>query len=88
MATELTKLGAKIEVFDDYVKIIGIGQDSLKGGVTLSSWNDHRVAMTLSILSTICQEPVIITDPTCVNKSFGNFYDVLSYLKCNFSRII
>ncbi len=88
MTTELIKLGGKIEVFDDYVKIIGIGQDSLKGGVTLSSWNDHRVAMTLSILSTICQEPVTITDPTCVNKSFGNFYDVLSYLKCNFSRII
>ncbi len=87
MTSELKKLGANIEVFDNYVKIIGNGTKKLKGNVTLFSWNDHRVAMTLSILSTICEQPVIIKDVNCVNKSFTNFYDVLTTLNCNFSEI-
>ncbi len=87
MTTELKKLGANIEVFDDYVKIIGNNNQKLKGGVTLHSWSDHRVVMTLAILSTICEKPVVMEDVNCVNKSFPNFFDVLSTLNCNFSEI-
>jgi 3-phosphoshikimate 1-carboxyvinyltransferase len=71
MATELNKLGAKIQETEDGLIIEGV--ERLKGG-EVSSWNDHRIAMSLAIASTICQEEVIINQPECVKKSYPNFW--------------
>ncbi|MFV0520670.1 MAG: 3-phosphoshikimate 1-carboxyvinyltransferase [Lachnospirales bacterium] len=82
MVTELTKLGANICDCGEYVKIIGNGDRVLKGGVTIETWNDHRVAMTLSVLSTLCEEKVVIKDAECVEKSYKNFFNALKKLNC------
>lgn len=71
MATELTKLGGDVVETED--GLIIHGKESLRGG-TVDSYNDHRIAMALSIASIRCRQPVIITDSACIKKSYPEFY--------------
>ena len=71
--TELTKLGAKITETDDGLIIEGI--DEFEGGVTVWSWKDHRIAMSLAIAATRCKQPIIIKDYECIAKSYPRFFD-------------
>ena len=51
------------------------GVSKLKGGFTVWSHKDHRIAMTLAIASTVCEEPIIIKDYECVSKSYPEFWN-------------
>ena len=73
MRTELNKLGADIREEGDTLVINGV--DELEGGVTVDSWNDHRVAMALAIASIKCKNPILITDAGAVRKSYPNFWN-------------
>jgi 3-phosphoshikimate 1-carboxyvinyltransferase len=73
IATELNKIGAKVEEKEDGLIIEGI--DEFEGGVEVWSWKDHRIAMSLAIASTRCKEPIIIKDYDCVAKSYPNFFE-------------
>lgn len=68
---ELTKLGAQITEESDRLIITGVKQ--LHGGLT-DSWNDHRIAMSLSIASTVCADQIMIRDAQCVEKSYPSFW--------------
>lgn len=72
ISTELKKLGANIEELENSLIINGV--KSLKGG-KVSSHNDHRIAMSLAIASTVCEENVIIDNGDCVKKSYPNFWN-------------
>ncbi|WP_027308179.1 3-phosphoshikimate 1-carboxyvinyltransferase [Caloramator sp. ALD01] len=72
IATELNKLGADVEEFEDGLLIKG--KETLEGGV-VDSWNDHRIAMALAVASIRCREPVIIHNFEAVKKSYPNFFD-------------
>lgn len=69
--TELTKLGANITETEDGLIIEGV--DYLTGG-NVSSWADHRIAMTLAIASTKANSQVIIDNKECVKKSYPSFW--------------
>ncbi|MEK6263864.1 MAG: 3-phosphoshikimate 1-carboxyvinyltransferase, partial [Clostridium sp.] len=71
MATELTKLGGDVVETED--GLIIHGKESLEGG-TVDSYNDHRIAMALSIASIRSNGPVIINDSACIKKSYPEFY--------------
>lgn len=71
VATELTKLGAKITETTDGLIIEGVQQ--LNGG-QVSAWADHRIAMTLAIASTCAQTEIIIDNKECVKKSYPSFW--------------
>lgn len=72
VATELGKLGANITEQEDGLIIQGV--DALHGN-SVSSWNDHRIAMTLAIASTCMKEPLVIDNKECVKKSYPNFFE-------------
>jgi len=72
MATELNKLGARVTERPDGLIIEGVEQ--LKGGVELSSHNDHRIAMSLAVAAVCCREPVVIDGSECVQKSYPHFW--------------
>ncbi len=72
VTSELNKLGAKITEKEDGLIIKGVSK--LKGGCTVWSHKDHRIAMTLAIASTVCEEPIIIEDYECVSKSYPEFW--------------
>ena len=71
--TELNKLGAKVEEKGDSLVIQGV--DGFKGGVTVSSWNDHRIAMSLAIASTRCEKEIVIEKAESVKKSYPHFWE-------------
>ena len=73
LTEEFNKLGAKITVDGDYMLIEG---SSLTGG-TASSHNDHRIAMALAVSAFNSENPIVIQDSECVNKSYPNFFDDL-----------
>lgn len=71
ISTELSKLGADVKEVGDGLVIRG--KEGLQGG-TVNSWNDHRIAMALSIASTKCSQGVIIENSRAVEKSYPNFW--------------
>ncbi len=72
MRLELKKLGAKIEENPDGMVIYGV--DKLSGGV-IDSHNDHRVAMSIAMISLIINEDLKILNAGCVSKSFPSFWN-------------
>ncbi len=72
IATELKKIGAKIEETKDGLIIQGTGK--LTGG-EINSYQDHRMAMALAIAGLASQEGVIIDNPQWVEISYPNFFD-------------
>lgn len=71
MKEELQKLGASIEEEQDKMIIHG---RTLHGGV-VDSHNDHRVVMALSMISTIVNEDLVITNAESVKKSYPHFFE-------------
>ena len=73
MATELRKVGAKVEEGEDYLTIIPPKQ--LKHAA-IDTYNDHRMAMCFSLLAL---DPVSVTinEPECTAKTFPTYFDVL-----------
>jgi 3-phosphoshikimate 1-carboxyvinyltransferase len=75
----LSKLGANIK--EENGEIIIHGKKTLQGGVTVDSYNDHRIAMMLSIAALRCEQPITITNAIAVNKSYPHFYEDYKQLK-------
>ena len=71
IAAALTALGVRAEEGPDILTVQG--QRTLTGG-TVDSCSDHRIAMMAAVLATRCQEPVTLTQPQCVEKSYPDFW--------------
>ena len=69
----LRAMGADIAELPD--GLIIVGQEGLKGGVTVDSFNDHRIAMMAAIAATVCASPVTVRGAECVRKSYPSFWD-------------
>lgn len=76
IAEELRKCGADIEVLDN--EIIVNKKELHMPTTTLYSHNDHRIAMSLSLLSTMFD--IEIEGSECVNKSYPGYFDDLKSL--------
>ena len=68
----LSKLGANIRCDNDTMYITGV--DHLISN-TVSSHNDHRIAMMIAIASIYCDDLIIIDNIECVKKSYPNFFE-------------
>ena len=71
--TELNKLGGNVDEEGDSLIIQGV--DGFTGGVTVSAWNDHRIAMSLAVASTRCEKEIILEEAESVRKSYPHFWD-------------
>lgn len=71
MARELRKLGAQVEEGADFLRISPRG---LKPGVSIDTYDDHRMAMSFSLVA-LGGVPVRINDPGCVAKTFPGYFD-------------
>ena len=70
MATELRKLGADVEEGADFLKI---SPRQLKPGVAIDTYDDHRMAMSFSLVA-LGGVPVTINAPGCVAKTFPDYF--------------
>lgn len=80
----LNKIGGKVSSTEDTLEIEGVG--TLKGG-EVGCFNDHRIAMSMAIAATRCENPLILRGAECVSKSFPNFFEVYRALGGVFEEI-
>nr|WP_157595321.1 3-phosphoshikimate 1-carboxyvinyltransferase [Plesiocystis pacifica] len=75
-ATELRKLGAKVEEHEDGLDIEPPTPEALRerldAGVVIDTYEDHRMAMAFALAG-----DVTIADPGCVAKTFPRYFEVL-----------
>lgn len=70
---ELTKAGITVEIEGDEMYITG----GTPHHCTFESYNDHRMAMAAATMALIASDPITITTPECVNKSYPEFWEHL-----------
>ncbi len=75
MATELRKVGAVVEEGPDWLRITPPA--TLTPNAAIDTYDDHRMAMCFSLIA-LGGVPVRINDPTCVAKTFPQYFDVFS----------
>lgn len=80
----LRRLGAKIEENDDGLTVEGVR--ALRGG-SVSSHNDHRIAMSAAVAAAVCEGAVEIYGAEAVNKSYPAFWEDASSLGAKISGI-
>jgi 3-phosphoshikimate 1-carboxyvinyltransferase len=75
MAAELRKVGATVEEGADTIRIAP--PEKLTPGAVIDTYDDHRMAMCLSLV-TLGGVPVRINDPGCVAKTFPDYFKVFA----------
>lgn len=74
--TELQRLGVQVQEHEDGMTIYPC--QTFKPS-NVQTYNDHRMAMAFSLIG-LRVEGITIENPSCVSKTFPNFFDVLQTL--------
>jgi 3-phosphoshikimate 1-carboxyvinyltransferase len=75
--TELARLGVQVEEYEDGMTIYPC--QTFKPA-NIQTYNDHRMAMAFSLIG-LSIDGVTIENPTCVSKTFPNYFEVLETLR-------
>ena len=75
--TELKRLGVEVEEHEDGMTIYPTCNLQ---PANIETYNDHRMAMAFSLIG-LRVDGVTIENPSCVSKTFPNFFDVLAQLQ-------
>jgi len=73
---QLRKLGATVEEGPDWIRVTP--PTTLREGVEIETYDDHRMAMAFSLAAH--EVPVAILDPGCTAKTFPTYFQELSRL--------
>ena len=79
LKTELTKLGATVNVTGDDLAVTPPAGGRLTPAA-IDTYDDHRMAMSFAVAG-LRSEGVTINDPDCVNKTYPGFWDDLETLR-------
>jgi len=82
VAEGLKACGVKLETGDDWITIYGTGKPP-KGGATIETALDHRIAMSFLVLGTVTEKPVSVDDGEPIKTSFPNFIELMNELGCD-----
>ncbi|KAI8624620.1 EPSP synthase-domain-containing protein [Xylariaceae sp. FL1651] len=79
MREQLAKFGVQCEELEDGIVVSGKSYKDLSepvGGVYC--YDDHRVAMSFSVLSVLSPNPVVVLERECTAKTWPGWWDVLA----------
>ena len=80
MKDELAKFGVVARELDDGIEVEGINYMSLQAPPNgVDCYDDHRVAMSFSILALVSPQPTLIRERECVGKTWPGWWDELAY---------
>ena len=78
MAEGLRACGVALELGEDWIAIEGCGpRERPRGGATVRTALDHRIAMSFLVLGLTAQGPVTVDDGATIATSFPNFSDLM-----------
>ncbi|KAI9839686.1 MAG: 3-dehydroquinate dehydratase (3-dehydroquinase) [Sclerophora amabilis] len=81
MRSQLAKFGVVCRELEDGIEIDGKSQEVLSvPSEGVYCYDDHRVAMSFSVLALVAPEPVRIQERDCVGKTWPGWWDTLSLL--------
>ncbi len=80
MAEGLRAIGARVEEVEDGLIIDGTGGKLLRGGATIATKLDHRIAMSFAVAGLVSDAPVTVDDMAPVATSFPGFAAMLETL--------
>ncbi len=73
----LNRIGGDVKTLSDGLEITGVPK--LTGG-RVSSYSDHRIAMSMAIASTVCAGDIILEGADAVRKSYPLFFEDFNLL--------
>ncbi len=79
VADLLGRLGVETHEEDDAFTVHGLGK-RFAGGVEVSAFGDHRIAMSAAVAATFSQAPLDLDNPACASKSYPGFFDAFAAL--------
>ena len=74
MCELLTTFGLSYQIQSNEIHIHGTGKI---GGGIVNTHQDHRIAMAASIAATISTQDIILSDESCISKSYPKFFQDL-----------
>jgi len=78
IAEGLEESGVEVETTEDSLTVRGSGK--IKGGSTIRTHMDHRIAMSFLILGMISEKPITVDDVSMINTSFPGFVGLMNSL--------
>ena len=76
---ELARLGVQVQEHEDGMTIYPCKKFT---PATVQTYNDHRMAMAFSLIG-LRMDGVTIENPSCVSKTFPDYFEVLESLRCS-----
>ena len=81
MEDELAKFGVTCRQFDDGIEVDGIDRSKLKEpAVGIHCYDDHRIAMSFSVLALAASNPTVILEKACTGKTWPGWWDTMHQL--------
>lgn len=80
MRTQLAKFGVECREHDDGIEVYGRGLDIKTPEQGVFCYDDHRVAMSFSVLALVTPGPTLIEDRHCTAKTWPGWWDTLNQL--------
>ena len=81
MKDQLAKFGVSCRELSDGIEVDGMRCTDLKVPKNgIHCYDDHRVAMSFSVLSTVATQPILIREKACVGKTWPAWWDTLAQL--------
>jgi 3-phosphoshikimate 1-carboxyvinyltransferase len=80
MVDGLRACGVDAEELPDGLVVRGHGPKSVRGGASIRTLGDHRVAMSFLVLGLASKEPVVVDDADMIATSFPGFADFMQGL--------
>ena len=81
----LSAVGVRAESHDDTLTVYG--QNTVRGGATIATHFDHRMAMSFFIMGLRTQSPIMIQGWESINTSFPTFLDCIQTMGATFTVI-
>ena len=81
MVAALAACGVASEEFEDGLAITGTGGDPIRGGGTVATMLDHRIAMAMTVAALHARTPVTLDDAAPVATSYPTFFETLAALR-------
>lgn len=80
MHDQLAKFGVECHQHDDGIDVVGKGFDLKQPAEDIHCYDDHRVAMSFSVLALASAEPVTILEKDCTGKTWPGWWDTMSQM--------
>jgi 3-phosphoshikimate 1-carboxyvinyltransferase len=87
MVDGLKACGVDAEELPDGLIVRGHGPKSVRGGASIRTLGDHRIAMSFLVLGLGAKEPVIVDEAEMIDTSFPGFVDCMRSLGADIEEV-